>query len=95
MVSSERLPRGVDEDEPPDEARVAAHDVERHGAAERVAEEVHALGPVRQRFDRVDDGVREQANPVLDAGAGRLVAPAVAEKVQRDDAPPAARRAAA
>ncbi len=74
----ERLPRGVDEDELPDEAPVAAYHVERHGAAERMAEEVHALGPVRQRFDRVDDGVREQANPVFDAGPGRLVAPPVA-----------------
>src|ERR1017187_4539224 len=84
----DRLPRGVDEDEPPDEARVTAHHVERHGAAERMAEQIHALGPVWQRFDRVDDGVREQANPVFDTGASRLVASAVAEKVHRDDTPP-------
>src|SRR5664280_3517587 len=53
-----------------------------------MAEQIHAIRPVWQRLDRVDDGVREQANPVFDAGASRLVTSAVAEKVHRDDTPP-------
>ena len=65
-----------------------AHDVERDGAAERVPEEVDALGRVRQRLDPADDGVREKSDAVDDSGPGRLVAPAVAEQVEREDAPP-------
>ena len=89
-----RQPRRVDEDEPPHEARVAAHEVERHRASERVAEEVHAPGRSGQRLDGADDDVGEKADAVLDAGAGGLVGPAVSEQVDREDSAAAGRRAA-
>ncbi len=83
-----RLSRRVDEDEPPHEARVATHEVERHRAAERVPEQVHAPWPVGQRFDGAHDGIGEQADAVFNAGAGGLVAPAVPEQVHCQDPPP-------
>ena len=49
-------------------------------------EEIHALGRVGQRLDARRDRVREEADPVDDAGAGRPVAPPVPEEVEREDA---------
>jgi hypothetical protein len=66
---------------------VPAHDVQRDGAAERVAEEVDALGRVRQRLDAAADRLRQEPDAVDDSGPGGLVAPAVAEEVEREDAP--------
>ena len=78
----------VHEDEAAHEARVPARDVERDRAAERMAEEVHAGRSFRQRLDPAGDRVREEPDAVDDALARRLVAPPVAEEVERENAPP-------
>jgi hypothetical protein len=45
-----------------------ARDVQRDGAAERVPEEVDACRRVRQRLDASANRLREEADPVHDAG---------------------------
>jgi hypothetical protein len=65
---------------------MAADEVERDRAAERMAQEVHARGRVRQRLDPREDRVREEADAVFDALADGLVAPPVPEEVEGDGA---------
>ena len=62
------------------------HDVERDRAAERVAEQVHAFRADLASLDPAHDGFREEPDPVDDARPRGLVAPPVAEQVEREDA---------
>ena len=85
----DRRARRVNEDEAPHETRVPAREDERDRAAERMAEQVHAFRRIRQRLDPADDDLREEPDPVDDARPGGLVARAVPEEVERQNAPSA------
>ena len=82
-------PCGVHEDETPDEARVPPRHVESHGAAQRVAEEVHRHRGPGDLLDPLDDDIREEADAVVHAHARRLVARAMTQEIERQDPAPA------